>query len=473
MKAILPNFTKANILVVGDVMLDRYWSGDVMRISPEAPVPIIKVGSCVDKPGGAANVALNIAALGANITLIGAVGDDEAGKSLQDILISAKVNCDFMISKQPTIIKLRALSRNQQLLRLDFEQKLQISEQSLLDKIKSHLAKVDVLVMSDYAKGTLYHQKIIQLAKKYQVPVFSDPKGDNFSIYQGCDLITPNLAEFEQIVGKCADEQTLINRGLQLIADLDLQALLITRSEAGMTLLRPDHPELHLPAKAFEVFDVTGAGDTVISTLASAFAAGEDLDQAVMLANLAASVVVGKSGTAAISAVELRRTIGRSAACEKGVLTVEQLKLAVVESKAHQEKIVFTNGCFDILHAGHVAYLEEARKLGDRLIVAVNDDLCVTKLKGKGRPINNITRRMAVLAGLEAVDWVVSFSEDTPRSLLHHLQPDILVKGGDYDVSGVVGADIVQSYGGEVLVLSLVENSSTSSIVAKIQQQNP
>ena len=265
-------------------------------------------------------------------------------------------------------------------------------------------------------------------------------------------------------------EAELVSKGAELMSRLELDALLVTRGEHGMTLLRPDHAPLHLPARAREVFDVTGAGDTVISTLAAAIAAGEELPQAVALANLAAGIVVGKLGTACISAPELRRAVQREEGSERGVMTVEQLLTVVEDARAEGEKIVFTNGCFDILHAGHVTYLEQARAQGDRLVVAVNDDGSVSRLKGPGRPINSVDRRMAVLAGLEAVDWVVCFSEDTPENLLAQVRPDVLVKGGDYGVDQVVGADLVKAYGGVVKVLGLVENSSTTAIVEKIRK---
>ncbi|MBV2207876.1 MAG: D-glycero-beta-D-manno-heptose 1-phosphate adenylyltransferase, partial [Pseudomonas sp.] len=272
------------------------------------------------------------------------------------------------------------------------------------------------------------------------------------------------------IVGHCADEAELVAKGAELMRRLQLDALLVTRGEHGMTLLRPDHAALHLPARAREVFDVTGAGDTVISTLAAALAAGAELPQAVALANLAASIVVAKLGTACVSAPELRRAIQREEGSGRGMMTVEQLLTVVEDARAQGEKIVFTNGCFDILHAGHVTYLEQARAQGDRLIVAVNDDASVSRLKGPGRPINSVDRRMAVLAGLEAVDWVVCFSEDTPENLLTQVRPDVLVKGGDYGVDQVVGAELVRAYGGEVRVLGLVENSSTTAIVEKIRK---
>ncbi|MCP1700166.1 D-beta-D-heptose 7-phosphate kinase/D-beta-D-heptose 1-phosphate adenosyltransferase [Pseudomonas citronellolis] len=469
----MPRFDQAPVLVVGDVMLDRYWHGATSRISPEAPVPVVRVEQHEDRPGGAANVALNLAALGAPAFLVGVTGEDEAAASLADSLGAVGVTTRFQrIAGQPTIVKLRVMSRHQQLLRVDFEEPFRTDAEALARETEALLDQVRVLVLSDYGKGALKnHQALIQAARKRNIPVLADPKGKDFSIYRGASLITPNLSEFEAIVGRCQDENELVAKGLKLLGDLDLGALLVTRGEHGMTLLRPGHPALHLPARAREVFDVTGAGDTVISTLAGALAAGEDLPQAVALANLAAGIVVGKLGTAAISAPELRRAVQREQGSERGVLGLEQLLLAIEDARAHGEKIVFTNGCFDILHAGHVSYLEQARAQGDRLIVAVNDDASVCRLKGPGRPINSVDRRMAVLAGLGAVDWVVSFSEDTPERLLAQVRPDVLVKGGDYSVDQVVGADIVAGYGGEVRVLGLVPNSSTTAIVEKIRQK--
>ena len=473
MKLTMPRFESAPVLVVGDVMLDRYWHGGTSRISPEAPVPVVKVDQIEDRPGGAANVALNIAALGAPALLVGVTGEDEAAESLANSLEAAGVQAALQrIEHQPTIVKLRVMSRHQQLLRIDFEEAFDTDTQALQQSVEALLDQVKVLVISDYGKGALKnHQALIQAAVARGIPVLADPKGKDFSIYRGASLITPNLAEFETIVGHCVDEADLVAKGAALMSELQLGALLVTRGEHGMTLLRPDHAALHLPARAREVFDVTGAGDTVISTLAAAIAAEEDLPCAVGLANLAAGIVVGKLGTAAISAPELRRAIQREEGSERGVLSLEQLLLAIDDARAHNERIVFTNGCFDILHAGHVTYLEQARALGDRLIVAVNDDASVSRLKGPGRPINSVDRRMAVLAGLGAVDWVISFSESTPESLLTEVRPDVLVKGGDYGVEQVVGADIVRAYGGTVKVLGLVENSSTTSIVEKIRSR--
>ena len=473
MKLSMPRFDQAPVLVVGDVMLDRYWHGPTQRISPEAPVPVVRVDQREDRPGGAANVALNISALGAPAYLVGVTGNDEAADALTERLTAAGVASQFQRrSEQPTIVKLRVMSRHQQLLRLDFEEPFNTDTAALAGDVEQLLDKVKVLILSDYGKGALKnHQQLIQRARARGITVLADPKGSDFSIYRGASLITPNLHEFETIVGTCRDEAELVAKGEALMQELELGALLITRSEQGMTLLRPGLPELHLPARAREVFDVTGAGDTVISTLAAAIAAGEELPQAVALANLAAGIVVGKLGTAAISAPELRRAVQREQGSERGVMNVEQLLVAIEDARAHGEKVVFTNGCFDIIHAGHVGYLEDARREGDRLIVAINDDASVSRLKGPGRPINSVDRRMAVLAGLGAVDWVVSFSEDTPERLLEVIRPDVLVKGGDYGIDGVVGAPIVQSYGGTVKVLSFVDSCSTTAIVEKIKTQ--
>lgn len=474
MKLTMPRFDSAPVLVVGDVMLDRYWHGPSHRISPEAPVPVVRVDQIEDRPGGAGNVALNIAALGAPAWLVGVTGEDEAAEILQRRLNAAGVYCAFQgHPEQPTITKLRVLSRHQQLLRVDFEEPFATDGDALLDTVNGLLDKVRVVILSDYGKGALVnHQALIKAARERNLPVLADPKGKDFSIYRGATLITPNLSEFEAVVGICSSEQELVDKGLALIEELNLEALLVTRSEQGMTLLRQGEAALHLPARAREVFDVTGAGDTVISTVATALAAGESLPNAVGLANLAAGIVIGKVGTAAISAPELRRALQYEQGAGLGVLSADQLLVAVEDARAHGERIVFTNGCFDIIHAGHVGYLEEARSQGDRLIVAINDDASVTRLKGPGRPINAVERRMTVLAGLGAVDWVVSFSEDTPEELLKQLRPDVLVKGGDYGIDQVVGAPIVQAYGGEVKVLKFVDSCSTTAIVEKIREQN-
>jgi D-beta-D-heptose 7-phosphate kinase/D-beta-D-heptose 1-phosphate adenosyltransferase len=468
-----PQFSGAQVLVVGDVMLDRYWHGATARISPEAPVPVVQVQQREDRAGGAGNVALNIAALGGGVSLLGLVGADEEARVLAQRLQAAQVHCDFeTIASHPTITKLRVISRHQQLLRMDFEESFSAQDSAALAvRAVPLFAHINVIVLSDYNKGALQAaQSMIAAAKAAHKTVLVDPKGTDFSRYRGATLLTPNLHEFEAVVGACRDEQTLVQKGMALIESLDLQALLVTRGEHGMTLLQrseQQHP-LHLPAQAREVFDVTGAGDTVIATLAAALAAGIALPQAVALANIAAGIVVGKLGTATISGPELRQALRQAHGVGRGVMTEEQLLVAMDDARNNGEKIVFTNGCFDLLHPGHVTYLEDAKKLGQRLVVAVNSDASVKKLKGEGRPIQSAESRMAVLAGLEAVDWVVVFEDDTPERLLQLLKPDVLVKGGDYTPEQVVGASIVQAYGGEVAVLSFVDQCSTTSIVKTI-----
>ena len=473
MKLEMPPFQNARLLVIGDVMLDRYWHGSASRVSPEAPVPVVKVANREDRPGGAGNVALNIAALGSAVRLVGVVGDDETGLELLSRLKAAGVYCDFLQSEEkPTITKLRIISQHQQLIRLDFEKAFEASDIiGLQDKAKSLVDDSQVMVLSDYGKGALQDIiDLIDLGRSRNIPIIVDPKGTDFTKYRGATLITPNLTEFEAVMGGSHNEEELVNKGLRLVRELNLEAILITRGEHGMTLIRPDSPELHLPARAQEVFDVTGAGDTVISVLAASMAAGDGLADATALANLAAGLVVGKLGTAAISGPELRRAMLADQNSGRGVMTAEQLQIVVQDAKAHGEKIIFTNGCFDIIHAGHVGYLAVAKQLGDRLVVAINDDDSVRRLKGAGRPINPVERRMAVLAGLEAVDWVVSFSEDTPEPLLESLQPEVLVKGGDYTKDQVVGGSYVESYGGMVRVLEFLDNCSTSAIMEKMKE---
>ena len=475
MKVDIPAFSQASVLVVGDIMLDRYWHGPTQRISPEAPVPVVKIHQDDDRPGGAANVALNIASLGGKVALAGITGEDEASQALHTQLQAMNIDCHFVKTASiPTITKLRVMSRNQQLIRLDFEQPIHHVEKSALnEKIESLIAEYDVLLVSDYDKGTLSHvEQLIQIAKSHGKAVLVDPKGTDFSKYRHADLITPNMSEFEAIVGHCEGEADIVAKGQNLLSELDLSALLVTRSEQGMTLLRQNKEEFHLPTQAQEVYDVTGAGDTVIATLALAIAADADFLQASALANMAAGIVVGKLGTSTVSEAELLNELASGSESGFGVVTEEQLKIAVDLAKARGEKIVMTNGCFDILHAGHVSYLGNAGELGTRLIVAVNDDDSVKRLKGEGRPVNAVDRRMAVLSGLGAVDWVVPFSEDTPQRLIANILPDILVKGGDYKIEEIAGGKEVIEAGGEVRVLNFEQGISTTQIINTIRLED-
>jgi D-beta-D-heptose 7-phosphate kinase/D-beta-D-heptose 1-phosphate adenosyltransferase len=464
----LPDFSKASVLVIGDVMLDRYWFGDASRISPEAPVPVIKIKQNNERAGGAGNVALNIAALGAKVTLLGVTGKDAESASLIKQLSVAHVNHTIhQMDGIPTITKLRVISRHQQLLRLDFEENFpSFDPTDLIESFKKELSKANLVILSDYNKGTLASAPtLIKLAKEANIPVLVDPKGSDFSIYHGADIITPNLKEFETIMGPCPTEQDISRKGQQFLIQNDISTLLLTRGEHGMTLIRQNQDDVHLPAHAREVFDVTGAGDTVIGALGASIAAEASLSHAMMIANLAASIVVSKLGAATVSPLELEAALINTHAPSGGIVNDEQLLAAIANARAQGKKIVFTNGCFDILHAGHVKYLHQAKQLGDYLIVAVNDDDSIRRLKGPTRPINNAEQRMIVLSALEAVDWVVNFPDDTPHRLLNLIQPDILVKGGDYTVDQVVGAELVYAYGGDVRVLSLTKNLSTTAII--------
>ncbi|MTC75067.1 bifunctional D-glycero-beta-D-manno-heptose-7-phosphate kinase/D-glycero-beta-D-manno-heptose 1-phosphate adenylyltransferase HldE [Providencia sp. wls1919] len=471
MKVTLPDYKQAGVLVVGDVMLDRYWHGPTNRISPEAPVPVVKVTMVEERPGGAANVAMNIASLGANSRLVGLTGIDDAAKALTENLNGVNVRCDFVaIPTHPTITKLRVLSRNQQLIRLDFEEGFEnVDAQPMLERIEQALPHIGALVLSDYAKGALTEvEKMIALANKAGVPVLIDPKGNNFERYRGATLLTPNMSEFEAIVGRCKDNKDVEEKGMQLLESLELSALLITRSEQGMSLIRRNEAPLHLPTEAQEVFDVTGAGDTVIGVLAASIASGRPLHEACALANAAAGVVVGKLGTSTVSPIELENAIRGRAENGFGVMTESQLKQAVADARARGERVVMTNGCFDILHAGHVSYLANARKLGDRLIVAVNSDASTRRLKGETRPVNPLDQRMIVLGALGAVDWVVPFEEDTPQRLISEILPDILVKGGDYQPDEIAGSKEVWAAGGQVMVLNFEDGISTTNIIKNI-----
>lgn len=463
------NFKAARVLVLGDVMLDSYYVGSTQRISPEAPVPVVNIHSIEKRPGGAANVALNIAALGGDVRLISVTGSDENSADLESGLHVAGVTTDFLkLDHFQTIVKQRILSQNQQLLRLDFERPLQLSSQEpILQKFQHHLDWANMVVLSDYAKGVLRPDValFIDAARAKNIPVLVDPKCHDLSFYRGATLLTPNFKEFQAAVGDVLNESDLIEKGQQCLLDGDFSAILVTRGAEGMTLLEKDCPEYYLPARGREVFDVTGAGDTVIATIAVALAVNYSLTTAVEFGNAAAGIVIGKVGTATLSAQELQQAIHGDSDHHSGVVDEETLMIRLQEARARGKKIVFTNGCFDVLHAMHVEYLTLARQQGDCLIVAVNDDASITRLKGPGRPVNKAEHRMAVLAGLQAVDWVIPMNDDTPNRLLEALRPDVLAKGGDYRLEGVVGADIVTAYGGKVVVLGGVADGVKSTAI--------
>jgi D-beta-D-heptose 7-phosphate kinase/D-beta-D-heptose 1-phosphate adenosyltransferase len=466
----IPDFSKTYVVVAGDVMLDRYMFGTTNRISPEAPVPVVHIQETDDRPGGAANVAVNLASLGVSTRLLGVVGQDAAADSLQEIMKARGIRCEFQrVDDRPTVTKTRVQSRGQQLVRLDQENASAMPGGAMTSALKKAIDGAGAVVLSDYGKGTLGDvAAMISLCKDADLAVLVDPKGSDFTKYRGASVITPNQAEFESVVGACATDEELVDKAQVMIDELRLDALLITRSEKGMLLVEADASPVFLSTQAREVFDVTGAGDTVIATLAGVLASGEDLASAAALANIAAGLVVRKIGVASVTPGEINASLHQRGQGGRGLVGRSELKAMVAESHERNERVVMTNGCFDVLHAGHVAYLEEAKSIGDRLIVAVNDDDSVRRLKGESRPINMLEDRLLVLAGLAAVDWVVSFADDTPAELIADVLPDVLVKGGDYKPEEIAGAKSVLKNGGEVRILAYREGQSSSRIIDKL-----
>ncbi|SVB78043.1 uncharacterized protein METZ01_LOCUS230897, partial [marine metagenome] len=421
MSLTVPDFSAVRILVAGDLMLDQYSFGPASRISPEAPVPVVHVTETQSRAGGAANVAMNLSSLGAITTVTGIVGKDANATVLRELLELQHVKTVLAESgDRPTITKRRVLSRNQQLLRLDTEETYAAEDASMVASVlRDELGNNDICIFSDYAKGTLGDvSALIALCREHGVPALVDPKGIDFAPYRGATVLTPNLAEFEAVTAATGDDHALVSRAETLRNQLDLQALVVTLGERGMLVVTDTAEATILSARARQVYDVTGAGDTVIAALAAGFGAGLSISDAAGLANLAAGLVVGKIGVASVTPSELKLALHEYGQGGRGLLTREEAAQVAGEARVRGERIVMTNGCFDILHTGHVSYLQEAKTRGDRLMVAVNADESVTKLKGKGRPINPLGDRMAVLAGLAAVDWVVPFAEDTPEQLV-------------------------------------------------------
>ncbi len=468
----LPDLSSGNVTVIGDVMLDRFWSGGSRRISPEAPVPVVNVMSQEDRAGGAGNVAVNLAQLGLNVNLVGLCGEDDHARALRACVEASGVRWNVMPCAGETIVKLRVLSRNQQLLRMDFESPLAgYGNDLFVGYARQHLADADLVVFSDYAKGSLSMvERLIEMCREMGKPTLVDPKGLDFERYRGATVLTPNLAELEAIVGHCGTEAVLVEKAEALRASLGLQAILVTRSEAGMTLIQAELPPQHLAASAREVYDVTGAGDTVIAVMAGCVSAGLSLAESAHFANQAAGIVVAKLGTASVTPAELSSVTEPEleALGKRGVLSESDLLIEIERHKSMKQRVVMTNGCFDILHPGHVAYLQQASAQGDLLVVAVNDDESVRRLKGSSRPINPLSDRMAILAALGCVDFVVPFSEDTPARLVEALAPDILVKGGDYQVEEIAGHESVLARGGRVMTLDFLPGHSTSSLLSRM-----
>lgn len=472
-------FRSLHVLVVGDVMIDRYIVGDVERISPEAPVPVLREATSYARPGGGANVALNLAGLGLQVTLAGFVGDDSAGAELCHLLEGAGVTSYALVKATlPTITKTRIVSRTQQLLRIDVESRERHSsgdEAALRQAAVDAVRHADAVILSDYAKGALTPDvctAVIAAARKKGVPVLVDPKTRDFAKYAGATTICPNLHELSAATGvdvHAADE--LLQAGRDLLAGLEINFLTVTMSERGIHVLRRDaQSEYHSPARAREVFDVSGAGDTVIATLAASLAGGLGTDAAVELANVAAGIVVAKLGTVPVAAHEIVSELTVSSGVTSADKVLDQARAVerVREWRASGETIVFTNGCFDLLHIGHITLLEDCRRFGSKLVVAMNTDRSVSRLKGPTRPIVGENERTRVMAALGSVDLVVLFDEETPLRLIQAVMPDVLVKGGDYTVDTVVGHEDVIAAGGRVEIVPTVPGFSTSNIVKKM-----
>ncbi len=486
------DFSKANILVIGDIMLDQYLYGVSTRVSPEAPIPIVKHNNKKLSVGGAANVAANIKALGANVTLLGIIGKDSSAKSLIKILDDKKINHYLsQDSKTITITKTRVVANGQQVVRIDEEEIFSPEQTVELYQHYEHIVKdYDVVILSDYHKGTLHDpQHLIRCADEHHKIVFVDPKGKDYNKYKNVFCITPNNKEFSEICeANITSEEDIAQQMEKLATSLNIQALLLTRGAKGMTLWQKsqdNHPSIiNIPTEAKTVYDVSGAGDTVIATLACGCArlhqaknAQEHrhiLQESVRCANQAAGIAVAQIGSYAVSIQELNRSYSQQSA--KYVKNTQHLANLIEEQKNSNKTIVFTNGCFDILHSGHIQCLEEASKLGDILIVALNSDTSVTRLKGKQRPINSLIDRIEVLSALSAVDWIVDFGDnpqdnDTPINLIQTLKPDILVKGGDYNCDTIVGADFVNSYGGKVHIVKLKKGYSSTKVINSMQAE--
>ncbi len=471
------------ILVIGDVMLDRYLWGDASRVSPEAPVPVVKVEKKTWFLGGAGNVATNLSGLGCRAILIGVAGRDWAGSHLQELLSAANIKDGIVIDDtRPTTTKTRVMARRQQIVRLDEENTHHLSadvENRIFSAVSEAIPRCGAIVLSDYGKGMFssgaFTQKLIEMGRAAGIPVFVDPKGSDWQRYAGATCVTPNTLELEGVVGnKLGDEGLLLKEAAGIRERFNLEWLLVTRGPKGMGIFGEQAAPEFLTANAREVFDVSGAGDTVIATLAAGVATGMPFPEAAEISNIAAGIVVGKLGTQPILWEELARALaagnGVGSPATK-VMGLSSARLTMADWRRKGYKIVFTNGCFDLLHPGHVSLLHQARRLGNKLVVGLNTDASIKRLKGEKRPILAGEDRAAVLSGLADVDLIVFFEEDTPLNLIEALKPDILVKGADYTLETVVGRDIVESYGGKVQLVNILEGYSTTRIAEKLSKK--
>ncbi|PLY08315.1 MAG: bifunctional heptose 7-phosphate kinase/heptose 1-phosphate adenyltransferase [Desulfuromonas sp.] len=480
-KLLLEKIAALKVLVIGDLMLDEYLWGSVERISPEAPVQVLDLKRSDVRLGGAGNVVNNLIALGCRVSVASVIGDDENAVLLKKRLEVRGLSDEGIVTQPGRITsrKTRVLASNQQIVRIDHESREAISaeaEQRLLDYLSMQTGESDLVLVSDYLKGVLSErvlQEVIQSARKQGVPVIIDPKGSEFGKYRGATLLTPNRKELQVVAGlERADDASLRDAGFTLLKDLELDALALTRSEEGISLFFPDGREERLPAEAREVFDVTGAGDTVLTVLGTAFTAGAPLEQAAWLANVAAGLVVAKVGASTADAEEILAALSHSHFdSELKITSCVGVDEALAPHRGAGKKIVFTNGCFDLLHVGHVKYLQKARQLGDLLVLGLNSDASIRRLKGAKRPLIGEEERAHILAALDCIDYVVVFNEDTPLQLIEIVKPDILVKGGDYSPKEVVGREFVESCGGRVELIQFVDGKSTTNIIEKVLQQ--
>ena len=475
----LDDLAEPRVLVVGDVILDRYVSGEVKRISPEAPIPVLSVKEAELRLGGAGNVAANLRAMEASVSIVGVVGSDSWGADLTALLAEAGVDVTGLVrdGSRPTVRKTRLMSGVQQILRVDWEESAAVEGEAaaeITEHASALLDGADAVVLSDYGKGVLTETMcahVLSLAKERGVPVVVDPKGDDYSKYRGATLVSPNRNEAELALGHALLDDDALSKGAQeLSEEHGIESVVITLGAGGIHYRSGDGTEGRVATKARAVYDVTGAGDTVVAQLALHLGAGAELGDAVQLANEAAGVVVGRLGAATITREELRARIRAGEAPRRKVMAPEHLDELLEEWRAEGKHIVFTNGCFDVLHRGHVEYLRFSKAQGDVLLVGINDDESVRRLKGEGRPLNALEDRLEVLAALEPVDAVVAFSDDTPKDLVEKVSPHVLVKGEDWADKGVVGREWVERHGGKVVLAPLVPGRSTTSILGKAQE---
>lgn len=469
---------QVRVLVLGDLMLDEYLWGRAERISPEAPVQVVEVVREDLRLGGAGNVVHNLVALGARVSICSVIGADPNGAVLRQALQEQGVELAglFEEAERKTSKKTRVIAANQQIVRIDRESRSEVSEHSqkaMLAYLEANASGFNVIVVSDYLKGVLTPEvlaAVCRTGREHGIPVVVDPKGSDYAKYRGATLLTPNRREAEIASGVAiVDQQSLETAAARLLGSLELDALLITRSEAGMSLFRSELPAVHIPTVAREVYDVTGAGDTVISVLSLGLACGLQLPEAAWVANVAAGIAVGKLGTSVVLPQEIVAEVGHSQKdADAKIKNLDVLAHLVAGERARGKRVVFTNGCFDLLHVGHVKYLQKARQFGDLLVVGLNSDASVRRLKGERRPLIEESERAHILAALDCIDYVVLFDEDTPVRVIEAVQPDVLVKGGDYSLDQVVGREIVEARGGRVELVQFVDGRSTSRIIEKI-----